>query len=268
MEGEHTPTIIQLIRSTDLGVIQFKDSHIYILHIPTFVRESRGSVHKVFFEECFHEGSWSLIIDHWQYNQCIWKFMQFWVYFAGVWNWQSSYGQHGFGGRIGSGWSLGAACQGNREPGHFRRELQPSLEAKASGPCCSRSRSRYPSPVIRHRAEAVHGQNCKPNERVHQCPANGQETREGAGPHGRGNCRRLQFLSHWLNLHAHCKTSGHGAPPRISMWLNCSGEGSIDQIPGRGEAMSGDKIAGGGGRMMDSTWFIGAMAIRHGVPNS
>ena len=35
MEGEHTPTIIRLIRSTDLAVIQFKDSHIYILHIPT-----------------------------------------------------------------------------------------------------------------------------------------------------------------------------------------------------------------------------------------
>ena len=35
MEGEHTPTIIQLIRSTDLAIIQFKDSHIYILHIPT-----------------------------------------------------------------------------------------------------------------------------------------------------------------------------------------------------------------------------------------
>jgi len=29
MEGEHTPTIIQLIRSTDLAIIQFKDSHIY-----------------------------------------------------------------------------------------------------------------------------------------------------------------------------------------------------------------------------------------------
>ena len=29
MEGEHIPTIIQLIRSTDLAVIQFKDSHIY-----------------------------------------------------------------------------------------------------------------------------------------------------------------------------------------------------------------------------------------------
>jgi len=35
MEGEHTPTIIQLIRSTNLAVIQFQDSHIYILHIPT-----------------------------------------------------------------------------------------------------------------------------------------------------------------------------------------------------------------------------------------
>ena len=42
MEGEHTPTIIQLIRSTDLAVIQFKDSHIYILHIPTGLSLSRG----------------------------------------------------------------------------------------------------------------------------------------------------------------------------------------------------------------------------------
>ena len=31
MEGEHTPTIIQLIRSTDLAVIQFKDSHIFFI---------------------------------------------------------------------------------------------------------------------------------------------------------------------------------------------------------------------------------------------
>ena len=31
MEGEHTPTIIQLIRSTDLTVIQFKDSHIFFI---------------------------------------------------------------------------------------------------------------------------------------------------------------------------------------------------------------------------------------------
>ena len=28
MEGEHTPTIIQLILSTDLSVIQLKDSHL------------------------------------------------------------------------------------------------------------------------------------------------------------------------------------------------------------------------------------------------
>ena len=32
MEGEHTPTIIQLIILTDLAVIQLKDSHL-ILHI-------------------------------------------------------------------------------------------------------------------------------------------------------------------------------------------------------------------------------------------
>jgi len=32
MEGEHTLTIIQLILSTDLAVIQLKDSHL-ILHI-------------------------------------------------------------------------------------------------------------------------------------------------------------------------------------------------------------------------------------------
>ena len=31
MEGEHTPTIIQLIRSTDLAVIQFKDSHVFFI---------------------------------------------------------------------------------------------------------------------------------------------------------------------------------------------------------------------------------------------
>ena len=31
MEGEHTPAIIQLIRSTDLAVIQFKDSHIFFI---------------------------------------------------------------------------------------------------------------------------------------------------------------------------------------------------------------------------------------------
>ena len=31
MKGEHTPTIIQLILSTDLSVIQLKDSHL-ILH--------------------------------------------------------------------------------------------------------------------------------------------------------------------------------------------------------------------------------------------
>ena len=34
MEGEHTPTIIQLNRSTDLAIIQLKDSLLYSL-IPT-----------------------------------------------------------------------------------------------------------------------------------------------------------------------------------------------------------------------------------------
>ena len=33
MKGEHTPTIIRLILSTDLAVIQLKDSHL-ILRIP------------------------------------------------------------------------------------------------------------------------------------------------------------------------------------------------------------------------------------------
>jgi len=45
MEGEHTPTIIQLILSTDLAVIQLKDSHL-ILHIsqqsPTMNGDSRN----------------------------------------------------------------------------------------------------------------------------------------------------------------------------------------------------------------------------------
>ena len=31
MEGEHTPTIIQLILSTDLAVIQLKDSHLFFI---------------------------------------------------------------------------------------------------------------------------------------------------------------------------------------------------------------------------------------------
>ena len=31
MEGEHTPTIIQLIRSMDLAVIQLKDSHLFFI---------------------------------------------------------------------------------------------------------------------------------------------------------------------------------------------------------------------------------------------
>jgi len=37
MEGEHTSTIIQLIRSTDLAVIQFKDSHIFFI-FPTIMK--------------------------------------------------------------------------------------------------------------------------------------------------------------------------------------------------------------------------------------
>ena len=36
MEGEHTPTIIQLIRSTDLAIIQLKYSHLYP-SIPTIL---------------------------------------------------------------------------------------------------------------------------------------------------------------------------------------------------------------------------------------
>ena len=31
MEGEHTPTIIQLIQSMDLAVIQLKDSHLFFI---------------------------------------------------------------------------------------------------------------------------------------------------------------------------------------------------------------------------------------------
>ena len=31
MEGEHTPTIIQLIQSIDLAVIQLKDLHIFFI---------------------------------------------------------------------------------------------------------------------------------------------------------------------------------------------------------------------------------------------
>ena len=42
MEGEHTPTIIQLILSTNLAVIQLKDSHL-ILHIfPTIPHNEWG----------------------------------------------------------------------------------------------------------------------------------------------------------------------------------------------------------------------------------
>jgi len=31
MEGEHTPTIIQLIQSMDFAVIQLKDSHLFFI---------------------------------------------------------------------------------------------------------------------------------------------------------------------------------------------------------------------------------------------
>ena len=41
MEGEHTPTIIQLILSTDLTVIQLKNSHL-ILHISSYFLTKRG----------------------------------------------------------------------------------------------------------------------------------------------------------------------------------------------------------------------------------
>ena len=33
MEGEHTSTIIQLILSTDLAVIQLKDSHLFFIFL-------------------------------------------------------------------------------------------------------------------------------------------------------------------------------------------------------------------------------------------
>ena len=42
MEGEHTPTIIQLILSTDLAVIQLKNSHL-ILHISGQLKHSKFS---------------------------------------------------------------------------------------------------------------------------------------------------------------------------------------------------------------------------------
>ena len=45
LEGEHTPTIIQLILSTDLAVIQLKDSHL-ILHIS----QQDGGRQKLIFE--------------------------------------------------------------------------------------------------------------------------------------------------------------------------------------------------------------------------
>ena len=38
MEGEHTPTIIQLIRSTDLAIIQLEYSYLYS-SIPTKIDE-------------------------------------------------------------------------------------------------------------------------------------------------------------------------------------------------------------------------------------
>ena len=40
MEGEHTLTFIQLILSTDLAIIQLKDSHL-ILHISQQVQHQR-----------------------------------------------------------------------------------------------------------------------------------------------------------------------------------------------------------------------------------
>jgi len=48
MEGEHTPTITQLIRSTDLAVIQFKDSHIFFI-FPTEVTRYCTTLGDYFF---------------------------------------------------------------------------------------------------------------------------------------------------------------------------------------------------------------------------
>ena len=65
MEREHTLTIIQLIRATDLAVIQFKGSHIYILHIPTIphnewrfkklTHKETGSIVKGTLEKKLHQ---------------------------------------------------------------------------------------------------------------------------------------------------------------------------------------------------------------------
>ena len=41
MEGEHTPTIIQLIQSMDLAVIQLKDSHMFFI-FPTLCWSNMG----------------------------------------------------------------------------------------------------------------------------------------------------------------------------------------------------------------------------------
>ena len=52
MEREHTPTIIQLIQSMDLAVIQLKDSHIFFIFPTTSAfakggREGFGKLHFV-----------------------------------------------------------------------------------------------------------------------------------------------------------------------------------------------------------------------------
>ena len=55
MEGEHTPTIIQLILSTDLAVIQLKDSHL-ILHISPIIPHNEWR-----FKELTHRETDSIV---------------------------------------------------------------------------------------------------------------------------------------------------------------------------------------------------------------
>ena len=56
MEGERTPTIIQLIRSMDLAVIQFKDSHIFFV-FPTIPHNEWR------FKELTHKETDSIVKD-------------------------------------------------------------------------------------------------------------------------------------------------------------------------------------------------------------
>ena len=52
MEGEHTPTIIRLIRSTDLAIIQLEDSPLYS-SIPTRLTSHDMCVSPVCLEMIF-----------------------------------------------------------------------------------------------------------------------------------------------------------------------------------------------------------------------